>query len=267
MRFSGSFFVSILAFAAICAQVGRAQSYGAVDDGRGPNVQAEAEQLFALGNQSRLYAGLERLQWDPALTAAALKHCLRMAQEGQIAHRYGGEEDLSVRAGHAGAHFSVIEENVAVGPSANKIHEMWMASPGHRENLLSGDVDHVGIAVVAARGVLYAVADFSQIVRQMSLAQVEERVSGLVAASGVTVLQDPGAARAACIADRGMPRSTGGMQPQFVMRWQDAILTRLPQQLIDRLETGSYRMADVGACPPQDVSGDFTAYRIAVILY
>jgi hypothetical protein len=99
------------------------------------------------------------------------------------------------------------------------------------------------------------------------MAQVEERVSALVAASGVTVLQDPRAARAACVADRGMPRSTGGMQPQFVMRWQDAILTRLPQQLIDRLETGSYRMADVGACLPQDVSGDFTAFRIAVILY
>ena len=40
-----------------------------------------------------------------------------------------------------------------------------MHSPGHRSNLLSPDVDHVGVAVVAARGVLYAVADYSRAVQ------------------------------------------------------------------------------------------------------
>ena len=85
-----------------------------------------------------------------------------MAQEGPIAHQYGGEADLSGRAAQAGAHFSVIEENVAVGPSADAIHEEWMHSPGHRANLLRPDVDRVGVAVVAARGVLYAVADYSR---------------------------------------------------------------------------------------------------------
>ena len=41
-----------------------------------------------------------------------------------------------------------------------------MQSPGHRENLLNPEVDHVGIAVVYARGVLYAVADYSAVVRE-----------------------------------------------------------------------------------------------------
>jgi uncharacterized protein YkwD len=266
MRISRRAFVVSLAAAAF-ATAAQAQGNAQLNNTGSANLQAQSERLLALANQARAEAGAGKLQWDPALAAAALKHCLKMAAEGPIAHRYGGEPDLSERAAQAGAHFSVIEENVAVAPSADTIHRMWMQSPDHRENLLNPEVDHVGVAVVAARGVLYAVADYTRAVQQMSLPQVEARVAALVAASGVTMLQDPGAARAACMMGQGMPRATGGMQPHFVMRWQDAILTRLPQELIDHLETGAYRAADVGACPPQDVSGDFTAYRIAVILY
>jgi uncharacterized protein YkwD len=65
------------------------------------------------------------------------------------------------RASRAGAHFDIIEENVASGPTASAIHEAWMESPEHRENLLNPGVDCVGIAVVADDGVLFAVADYS----------------------------------------------------------------------------------------------------------
>ncbi len=190
-----------------------------------------------------------------------------MAAEGPIAHRYGGEADLSARAAQAGAHFSVIEENVAVGPSADAIHEEWMQSSGHRANLLSPDVDRVGIAVVPARGVLYAVADYSRAVQQLSAAQVEARVAALIRVSGVAILRDSGLARAACATDDGMPQSAGGAMPRFVMRWQDADLTRLPQALIDHLATGRYRQAAVGSCAAQVAEGSFTAYRVAVLLY
>jgi hypothetical protein len=137
-----------------------------------------------------------------------------------------------------------------------------MESPGHRQNLLSPDVDHVGVAIVAARGVLYAVADYSRAVQQLSAAQVEARVAALVRPSGVSILGDPSAARAACATDDGMPR--GG---RFIMRWQDAQLSRLPGELVERLETGKYHAAAVGSCPAQIAEGSFTAYRIAVILY
>ena len=190
-----------------------------------------------------------------------------MAAEGPIAHRYGGEPDLSGRAAQAGAHFSVIEENVAVGPSADAIHEEWMQSPGHRANLLSPDVDRVGVAVVAARGVLYAVADYSRAVQQLSAAQVEARVAALMRVSGVAILRDHALARAACTTDEGMPRAPGGISRGFIMRWQDADLTRLPQALVDKLASGKYRQAAVGSCPAQDAEGAFTAYRVAVLLY
>ena len=264
MRKKGSAILLLVVSAvwAASAQVLWAQMAGSAG-----NMQAAAEQVFALANQARMQAGVGRLQWDPALAAAALKHCQRMAAEGPIAHRYGGEPDLSERASQAGAHFSVIEENVAIGPSPDAIHEEWMQSPGHRQNLLSPEVDRVGVALVAARGVLYAVADYSRAVQQLSVPQIEARVAALVRPSGVSILQDPSAARAACTVDNGLPRATGGMQPRFVMRWQDADLSHLPQELVQHLEAGTYRAADVGACPAQVSEGSFSAYRIAVILY
>jgi len=110
---------------------------------------------------------------------------------------------------------------------------------------------------------------YSRAVQQMGPAQVEARIAALVRPSGVTILLDPSEARAACAVDNGMPRTAGKMQPQprFIMRWQDADLSRLPQELVEHLESGRYRAADVGSCPARNVEGSFTAYRIAVILY
>ncbi len=244
----------------------RAQGTSAAQQGRG-NMRAEAEQIFALANEARIQAGVGRLDWDPALATAALTHCERMAEEGPISHRYGGEADLTTRTAQAGAHFSVIEENVAVGPSADAIHGAWMQSPGHRANLLSPDVDRVGVAVVAARGVLYAVADYSRGVEQLSATEVEARVAALIRVSGVAILRDPSLARTACATDEGMPRSESGAMPRFVMRWQAGDLTELPKALREKLASGDYRQAAVGSCPAQIAEGGFTAYRVAVVLY
>jgi uncharacterized protein YkwD len=256
----------LLALALPCAAAANAQVYP--QDENLPDLHQEDDRIFALANAARAQAGVGRLAWDPALAAAALAHCRRMASEGPIAHRYGGEPDVSQRAADAGAHFGVIEENVAIGPSGEAIHEEWMNSPGHRQNLLSPDVDRVGIAVVSARGALYAVADYSRGVAALSPTQVEAQVAGLIRADGVAILPDPALARAACAADSGLPRGApGSPQPRFIMRWQDSDLTQLPQALADRLRSGSYRSASIGSCPAQSVQGAFTAYRVAVLLY
>jgi uncharacterized protein YkwD len=259
----GLFVLAVLALPALAA----AQWNSPAPGQRSANLPAEAEEIRALANEARAQAGVGRLEWDRALAAAALQHCLRMAAEGPISHQYRGEPDLSARAAQAGAHFSVIEENVAIGPSGDAIHEEWMQSPGHRANLLSPDVDRVGVAVVAARGVLYAVADYSRAVEQLNATQVEARVAALIRVSGVAILRDPSLARAACATDEGMPRAPGGPMPGFVMRWQSGDLERLPQALADRLASGNYRQAAVGSCPARNSEGSFTAYRVAVLLY
>lgn len=254
----------LAAVAALLAAQAQYQPYPQYGS-EGPDLRAAVEQLFALGNQARAQAGVASLKWDPALAAAALQHCRRMAAEGPISHRYGGEPDLSSRAAQAGAHFSVIEENVAVGPSASVIHQAWMQSPGHRENLLSPEVDRVGIAVVYARGVLYAVADFSAAAQNLSPAQVEARVAALIRVSGVAIQADPTLARSACMSDEGFPRSAA--PPGFIIRWQNSDLSHLPRDLVNQLQSGKYRQAAIGSCPAQGDGGAFTAYRVAVLLY
>jgi hypothetical protein len=228
---------------------------------------AKAEQLFALSNQARAAAGLRRLEWDPALADAALKHSMRMAIEGPIAHRYGGEASLQERTADAGAHFSLIEENVAVASNAASVHQGWLDSPEHRANLLSPSIDRVGVAVVAFKGVIFAVADYSRAVPVLAQAQVESEISALLQSKGISVSKDPHDARAACELEHGLPRSISGPQPLSVVRWQDSSLAQLPKSLADRIATGDYRRASVGSCTAKDVDGKFTVYRVTVLLF
>jgi uncharacterized protein YkwD len=225
-----------------------------------------AGQLFAFGNQARAAQGLRPLEWDPALAAAALNHCVRMAAEADLSHQYAGEPDLSERAGHAGAHFSLVEENIAEGYAPASIHQAWMNSPLHRENLLNLDVDRVGLAVVARGNTLYAVADFAHEVRVLSPEQVEGTVANLVQATGVSAHGNSAGARLACAQDHGLPASLDNRRPEFIMRWQDAALSHLPEALLDRIGTGKYKEAAVGSCPSSSVEGTFTVYRVAVLL-
>jgi uncharacterized protein YkwD len=245
----------------------QAQTARPPQGGRQEILQLESEQLFALANQARAKAGVAPLKWDAALATAARQHCLRMAAEGPIAHQYPGEPDVSARSAQVGAHFSLIEENVAFASTPAAIHDGWMHSPGHRANLLNPDVDRVGVAVVAGRNGLYAVADYERVVPMLAQAQVEAAVAALVRADGVAILPDAAAARAACATDRGFPGSKSGSQPRFIMRWQGTDLTHLPQALADRLTSGKFRQAAVGSCAPQGQQDSFTAYRIAVLLY
>lgn len=233
----------------------------------GADQQAEAEQLFALGNQARRAAGVPQLQWDPSLAAAAFYHCKWMVLAGQISHRYNGEPDLKVRAADRGARFATIEENVAMGTTAPVIHDAWMHSPGHRANLLSPVVDRVGIAVIASRGMLYAVTDFARDVPSLTAEQVEARVAGLVRVSGIAIEDDPTTARVACAMDSGFPRNAAGVEPRFVERWVNADLDKLPKTLVDHLSSGKFHSAAIGSCPATVSEGSFTAYRVAVLLY
>jgi hypothetical protein len=231
---------------------------------RNHSIQPEAWQIVQLANQARAAAGAGPLKWDTALAKAARQHCLRMAAEGPISHRYGGEPDLDQRAEQAGAHFSLIEENVAIGPTPARIHNEWMNSAGHRSNLLNPKVDRVGVAVVASRGVLYAAADYERSVPVLTQNQVEAAIAQLLQRRGVTVLDDPADARAYC-AQGSEAINRGGAG--FRMMWQEADLSQLPKGLRDRLASGQYSQAAVGSCPARDVEGSFTAYRVAVLLF
>jgi len=228
----------------------------------GPTV---AEQyLLSAANAERAQRGLQPLHWDRALYDAASYHAEQMAERESISHQYEGEPELMVRGQQAGARFSVISENVAEAPSALVMQEAWMNSSKHRENLLDPRVDSIGIRVIARGDRLYAVEDFDRSVTNLSLEQQEVAVAQLLQSrSSLAILPTTADARRTCAMETGY---AGDRRPWFVMRYTADNLTKIPTILEQRLATGSYNAAVVGACPAEGVR-NFSAYSIAVMLY
>jgi hypothetical protein len=222
--------------------------------------------LFTATNQARAGAGLPALQWDEALATAARAHAVLMTQNPQLSHQYPGEADLAPRAAQAGAHFQTIAENIAMGPSSDVIQNEWMKSPNHRANILDPNLNSMGIAVVERGGYLYAVVDFDRNVPSLSPEQAEGAIEKLLVAQGIepaasSLRQD---ARQTCEMSHG---AAGGSKPRFIMRWQSSDLSGLPNPLVERLNSGQYHTAAVGACDSANAEQAFTNYRLAVLLY
>lgn len=223
-----------------------------------------AQQLFEMANRSRTEAGEKPLGWDTGLEEAAQRHCARMAAEIPVLHRYDGESDLATRVAAAGGHFSMVEENLAVGRDAETIHNAWLKSPGHRKNLLSGSVDRVGIAVIASQGLMFAVADYMKAVPALKPAEVEARFAALLRARHIIVSSEVIDARRYCASSESYQ---GSIPARFTMRWENPDVTRLPAELLAELANGSYRHASIGSCPVQKADREFTSYRVGVLLY
>ncbi len=233
---------------------------------------ADEQKLLEFANQTRAEAGIAPVRWDASLAAAAHAHALMMAQVGTISHRYEGEADLAERAAAAGAHFSMIEENVAMGPSAEQIHDGWMHSPGHHDNLLNPKVDRIGLALVPAHGVLFAVADYAKGVAAMTPADVEAKVGAAVTQHGVALVAGGAGvdgARKYCALEDGKSAAGLGLKAHFFMKWQSAEIAKLPPELEKALASGQYTQAAVGSCDAKGGSGGaaFSTYRVAVLLF
>ncbi|MCW2973869.1 MAG: SCP-like extracellular [Thermoleophilia bacterium] len=111
------------------------------------------QRVLELLNQQRAAYGLGQLSYSAQLDAAATGHNAQMMATGSMAHEGIGDGDPQSRVratGFAGAW----GENVAVGQTTpEQVVAEWMASPGHRRNILDPTYTQVGNAYgVAASG-------------------------------------------------------------------------------------------------------------------
>ncbi len=116
---------------------------------------AEAErELFSLINRARAAANLPPLILEPRLSQVARDHSREMARTGQVAHvsAHSGDALQRLKAGRVEPLPRRIAENVGQDYSAAQIHVGFMSSPGHRGNLTSPGMTHVGIGVAAGAG-------------------------------------------------------------------------------------------------------------------
>lgn len=231
-----------------------------------PNA-AELE-LFELLNQERSAQGLPTLQWDVALFRAAREHALLMFKLNTFEHQLPGEPTLEERIAAAGARFSYIAENVAIGADAQSIHSGWMNSPGHRKNILNSRVTAVGIAVAGGNGGFFAVQDFSQSSSDLTLEQQEKQVVSLLKGRGLHVTSGSQDDRKACYSNFAGPRSRTGsvMASWSVLRFESTDLSVLPPEVDKQIRSAPYSNVAVGACDASN-SSDLPQYSIALVLY
>src|ERR1700722_7748752 len=169
----------------------------------GNSLTVAEQYLLAAANQERANQGLPPLHLDPVLTQASAFHAREMADHAAISHRFDDEPELADRGAQAGAHFSLISENVGEAPTSVIIHNLWIHSEGHRANLLDPEVDSVGIAIVTRDHQLYAVEDFARTVKALTVTQQERTVASVIAQSGLQITDTTEDARQTCSMSTG----------------------------------------------------------------
>ena len=109
--------------------------------------EAEAR-LLALVNRDRATAGLPPLAIDPRLAEAARAHSRDMADHDFVAHISPTTGSAVERVGRVGLAPDLLLENVGRAYSAEDAESGFMASPGHRGNILDRRARFIGIGVV-----------------------------------------------------------------------------------------------------------------------
>ncbi len=105
-------------------------------------------QITLAVNHERAAAGLPTLTWSSALTGVATAYATEMATEGFFGHNSPTTGDVGDRLTDADIGFRTAGENLAWGPTVDRIHIGLMNSPTHRTNILGPQYRNVGVGVV-----------------------------------------------------------------------------------------------------------------------
>lgn len=115
--------------------------------------------VLAYVNYQRTNAGLQALTVSGALTSAARSHSQDMAANNFFSHTGSNGSSPFDRMRSAGFSYSAAAENIyaATGSqnSASAAVAAWMASSGHRENILNGAYTYAGVGYYCSSGSEY----------------------------------------------------------------------------------------------------------------
>lgn len=127
-------------------------------------VQADLEKrVVGIVNEERRRAGLSGLRAEALLARAARAHSADMAARHYFSHQSPEGTTVADRVALTGYSFVVVGENVAWGQrDARQVMNAWMASRGHKANILSAHYTEIGVGVAAdKRGALVWTQNFA----------------------------------------------------------------------------------------------------------
>jgi uncharacterized protein YkwD len=149
--------VAVFVTAAICG--------GAATAAQSPSLNRDESSLLGVMNHVRASHGLRPLRIDGRLERTARAHSATMLRSGTFSHG-----DFAKRIRGAGVRAYSIGENLAWGTGAlsraRAIVNAWLASPGHRANLLHAGFRLVGVGALRGtfrgyRGAVMVTTDFA----------------------------------------------------------------------------------------------------------
>jgi uncharacterized protein YkwD len=118
-----------------------------MQQGSGDPTVAEQE-IVALVNRDRARAGLAPVTADPRLAAIARAHCHDMIDHDFVGHLSPRTGTSMERVRRAGLNPDIVFENVGRAYSPEQAESGFLASPGHRGNLLDPRARRIGVGVV-----------------------------------------------------------------------------------------------------------------------
>jgi hypothetical protein len=103
-------------------------------------------------NADRVRRGLDRLVVRSDLRRSARQHTTVMADRNDLHHNPNLARSVDG--------WQLLAENVGRGPSVTSLHDAFMASSGHRANILNDRVEQVGIGVVTRGNTVWVTVVF-----------------------------------------------------------------------------------------------------------
>jgi uncharacterized protein YkwD len=117
------------------------------------NAPAAEREVLALVNRDRAATGAPPVKWDERLAEVARAHSRDMADHDFVAHVSPRTGTALERVHKAGLNPELILENVGRAYSAQEAEAGFMASPGHRANVVDSKATVMGVGIVLGKPV------------------------------------------------------------------------------------------------------------------
>jgi uncharacterized protein YkwD len=126
-------------------------------------LSTDEQKVLDLTNEARKKKDLPPLKPNPTLMKVARAHSADMAKQQKMEHELSGKNPAD-RAKAAGYDYRALGENIAEAPrqmAVEKVFDLWMNSPHHRDNILSRKFEEIGVGLATDdKGQVYYTQEF-----------------------------------------------------------------------------------------------------------
>ncbi len=175
-------------------------------------------------NRERRKRGLRPLSDNRLLSRVSLRHSIKMAEEAELSHTFPSYQSLRERLQAAGLLVNKAGENIAYCKAylLDIVHDGFMESPSHRDNILDPDFTHCSIKVVKKDRDIYITQEFARLVTPLRQYGTAPEIEKDLAAwfkkkfrSNLTMLPAAGSFAEFCAREN----LRGGHVPEFNKKW------------------------------------------------